>query len=288
MGVPTGEKKKQSPLKSVISGGITGAVEATLTYPTEFVKTYMQLYKDMAKNGMIGTARSVYNSHGFGGFYRGCSVLIFFSIPKTGSRFGAYQYATNNLFVGDSRVNSLCCGLFAGTTEAILAVTPMETLKTKLIHDKIAETGKYRGLFHGIVTIAKQEGPGGLYQGLLPTIMKQGSNQAIRFLVYNEISGRMKTAGWNADFSTVLAGFLAGAASVYGNTPVDVVKTNMQGLKAKEFNGPLDCAMKIWKNEGFRGFYKGALPRLSRVGLDVPLTFLLFEHIKNAINKVWP
>lgn len=49
-----------------------------------------------------------------------------------------------------------------------------------------------------------------------------------------------------------LMGAVAGAASVYGNTPIDVVKTRMQGLDRKKYKNTFDCALQIWKNEGFR------------------------------------
>jgi len=49
-------------------------------------------------------------------------------------------------------------GLFAGITEAIFVVTPQETLKTKLIHDKFKAKPQYRGLFHGVMKIARREG----------------------------------------------------------------------------------------------------------------------------------
>lgn len=37
--------------------------------------------------------------------------------------------------------------------EAVLVVTPQETLKTRLIHDKLSATPKYNNLFHGIYSI---------------------------------------------------------------------------------------------------------------------------------------
>ena len=60
------------------------------------------------------------------------------------SRFGAQQYASNKIqegifgatFATDNPVaTSLLSGLFAGFSEAILAVCPMETVKVKFIHD---------------------------------------------------------------------------------------------------------------------------------------------------------
>lgn len=51
----------------------------------------------------------------------------------------------------------------------------------------------------------------------------------------------------------VVGGFgaIAGAASVYGNTPIDVIKTRMQGLEASKYKNTIDCAVQIWKKEGF-------------------------------------
>ena len=45
-------------------------------------------------------------------------------------------------------------------------------------------------------------------------------------------------------------GAFAGAASVFGNTPIDVVKTRMQGLEASKYKSTMDCFVKIWKHEG--------------------------------------
>jgi solute carrier family 25 citrate transporter 1 len=58
--------------------------------------------------------------------------------------------------------------------EAVFAVCPMETVKVKMIHDQTRPSGpQYRGLMHGIATIAREEGLAGLYQGLGATILKQ-------------------------------------------------------------------------------------------------------------------
>lgn len=88
--------------------------------------------------------------------------------------------------------------------------------------------------------------------------------------------------------ATFIGGGIAGAASVYVNTPVDVVKTNMQGIKADQFKGPVDCFVRTYQNEGIRGLYKGTVPRLSRVVLDVALTFTLFDYIKGLMDVVMP
>jgi solute carrier family 25 citrate transporter 1 len=111
-----------------------------------------------------------------------------FSIPKNYVRFGAYQTAQGSIFTNKSRLDNFCCGLFAGAMESTFVVTPQETLKTKLVHDMLQEKPKYRSLFHGISEIIKSQGLGGIYKGYSATLIKQSSNQGVRFVVYTDSS----------------------------------------------------------------------------------------------------
>lgn len=93
----------------------------------------------------------------------------------------------------------------------------------------------------------------GVYQGLTATIMKQGSNQAIRFYVMETCKDKYRGGDPTKPVPKLVVGMfgaVAGAASVFGNTPIDVVKTRMQGLEASKYKGTMDCFVQIWKNEG--------------------------------------
>lgn len=83
----------------------------------------------------------------------------------------------------------------------------------------------------------------------------------------------------------LLAGGFAGFCSVMANNPVDVIKTRMQGVKAQEYNGFLDCGRKIMAEQGIMGFYSGVGPRLARVILDVALTFSIFGALKRQMQQ---
>nr|AKN21573.1 slc25a-5 [Schmidtea mediterranea] len=291
----------QKSLKGIIAGGITGGLEICITFPTEYVKTQLQLDQrvGMAKRykGPIDCVKVTVKEHGVLGLYRGLSVLVYGSIPKSAVRFGAFEeFKKRNLSADGTLTNSrkLLCGLGAGVSEAILAVTPMETIKVKFINDQISGNPKYNGFIHGVKTIVKSEGIKGLYQGVTATIMKQGTNQAIRFFVMESLKdGYRKYRGDtspNAPIPTLLTGVFgatAGAASVFGNTPIDVVKTRMQGLDSKQYKNTFDCFLKIFKNEGPRAFYKGTVPRLSRVCLDVGITFMIYDNFMQLFEKFW-
>ena len=44
----------------------------------------------------------------------------------------------------------------------------------------------------------------------------------------------------------------------------------------------------IMRNEGAKAFYKGTLPRMSRVCLDVGITFMIYDSFMEVFNKLWP
>jgi solute carrier family 25 citrate transporter 1 len=41
----------------IVTGGITGAIEISITFPTEYTKTVMQLYPELNKQGTIATVK---------------------------------------------------------------------------------------------------------------------------------------------------------------------------------------------------------------------------------------
>ena len=84
-----------------------------------------------------------------------------------------FEYLKNNM--ADEKGNltkgqTLLAGLGAGVSEAILVVCPMETVKVKFIHDQTQPNPKYRGFFHGVRTIVRQEGKRECVSTLLPGI----------------------------------------------------------------------------------------------------------------------
>ena len=109
-----------------------------------------------------------------------------------------------------------------------------------------------RGEGEGIVTISHFPfgvGIGGVYKGLLPTILKQGSNQAIRFFVYENLKHWFQGDDYSKNIGTLrtaFCGVTAGAASVFGNTPIDVIKTRMQVKTLSPPSPSFFCCLKDW------------------------------------------
>lgn len=76
-------------------------------------------------------------------------------------RFGAFE-AFKKRSVDEkgnlSPTGRVLCGLGAGVCEAIFAVTPMETVKVKFINDQRSANPRFKGFFHGVSLILKEQG----------------------------------------------------------------------------------------------------------------------------------
>lgn len=125
-------------------------------------------------------------------------------------------------------------GVGAGTIEAVVAVTPMETVKTKLIQTN-------QSLIPGVRSILKESGVAGLYQvtlltkiqlliafelifemnhgkGVAATVLKQGSNQGLRFMFFNKYKDIMTDNGKKSlpPIFALFGGMAAGCFSTLG------------------------------------------------------------------------
>eukprot|EP01035_Chromulina_nebulosa_P019397 gene19397-25270_t len=263
-----GVRKSSNPLVSMTAGCIAGAIECVSVWPMEYIKTQLQLQSKAPGvkhpyTGVISGLTYTVRTTGFFSLYRGLSVTLVGSIPKAGIRFGGNAWCKKMLADEKGKLTmskQFLAGVGAGTIEAIVAVTPLETIKTKLIQTNMT-------LIPGIKAIIKEKGIGGLYQGVAATILKQGSNQGLRFMFFNKYKDILTDEGKKplSPLLALIGGMMAGCFSTLGNNPFDVVKTQMQGVNSSRYSSTLDCFVKIFKEEGLAGYYKGCIPRMGRV-----------------------
>ncbi|XP_022202699.2 putative tricarboxylate transport protein, mitochondrial [Nilaparvata lugens] len=285
-------------LKGVIAGGLTGATEIIITYPTEFIKTQLQLDETLRGvrrkqyTGMLDCVRKTISREGILGLYRGINIILCGSIPKNALRFGAFESFKNQVVNDRGELclrSRIVCGFGAGVCEAVFVVTPIETIKVKYIHDTWCMKPRYNGLYHAVVSIIKEDGLRGIYQGVTATTLRQGSNQAIRFAVMETMKDTYCGDDRTKHVPKVLVGVfgaVGGATSVLANTPVDVVKTRMQGFQADKYSSTVDCFRKIWTKEGPAAFYKGTVPRLLTACMDVAITFMVYDTFIDLLNII--
>jgi len=83
----------------------------------------------------------------------------------------------------------------------------------------------------------------------------------------------------------IVSGGMTGILCVAINQPLDVLKTNLQGLNSHKYKGAIDCARQIVRKEGTTGLYKGYRPRMARVAIEVSVTFASYNAIKDTVLR---
>jgi solute carrier family 25 citrate transporter 1 len=262
------------------AGFLSAGLEITLVWPCEYAKVQLQLNRGDAG---FRVARHMWDA-GFRRVYGGLAPMLLGAPLQGMLRFGALDACGALLrdpATGDAgRAGGLLAGLSAGALEALLVVTPMETVKTRLIDGG-------RGLVDGVRGILRAEGVAGLYKGLPATMAKSMSNQALRFVIYGEykravVGGR--AARELSPLEALAGGMVAGCLGAVGNTPIDTVKTRTQGLGAARYRGALHCAAALVRDEGPAALWKGLGPRLARVVPGQGIIFCSYETISAALR----
>ena len=161
---------------------------------------------------------------------------------------------------------NFAAGLGSGLTEAIMVVTPAEVCKIRMqaqyhsMADPVElSQRKYRNVFQTAIVIVKEEGIGALYKGVVPTMLRQGCNQAVNFTVYQMFKTKLEEYNGPGvsipSWQTMIAGGISGGLGPTVNNPLDVVKTRMQkqiiveGEKTK-YRSLIQSCVTISREEG--------------------------------------
>jgi solute carrier family 25 citrate transporter 1 len=287
---PPSKKEKPNPLRSIIAGSSAGAVEIAITYPAEFAKTRTQLNSRLAAGQKIPFPP-------FGKqWYAGCTTLIIGNSIKAGVRFVAFDQYKRILGNEDGTISgpmTVVSGFLAGATESLLAVTPFESIKTQLIDDRKQVNPRMKGFLHGSKLIAREQGIKGFFKGFVPTTARQAANSAVRFSAYTSLKQAAQSYVAPGEklgtLSTFAIGGAAGVITVYATQPIDTVKTRMQSLDAKgSYKNSIDCAVKIFKNEGVFKLWSGAVPRLGRLIFSGGIVFTMYEKTMELLDQIDP
>jgi len=188
--------------------------ESSRCHPLDVIKTRMQNRGAGAStSGPITTGVRMVQKGGVTSLYKGLTAVQMGIVPKMAIRFASFEQFKAVLADEQGKVSTaytFLAGIMAGTTEALVIVTPAEVCKVRIqsqyhsMMDPLAlKNAKYRNAPQTALLVIKEEGPQALWKGAGPTVLRQASNQGINFTVYNfmkktwlSVSGKTELAPW--------------------------------------------------------------------------------------------
>jgi len=289
-------------LTDLAAGGVAGAVSKTAVAPIERVKLLLQTQDSnpKIKSGEVPRYTGIGNcfsrvtaEQGFASFWRGNLANIIRYFPTQAFNF-AFKDTIKNLF---PRYNpqtdfwrffatNMASGGLAGAG-SLLIVYPLDFARTRLAADVgSGKTREFTGLVDCLKKTAARGGTMAMYQGFGVSVQGIIVYRGAYFGFYDTAKGVLfkdeKKANIFAKWAvaqTVTA--LAGICSY----PFDTVRRRlmMQAGGDKQYTGTLDCWRKVYSQEGFKAFFKGALSNVLR-GAGGALVLVMYDEIKIILN----
>ncbi|XP_054265797.1 mitochondrial folate transporter/carrier-like isoform X1 [Macrosteles quadrilineatus] len=286
--------------------GITGGVTSTLLlHPLDLIKIRFAVNDGRTPvpqyHGLRNAVTTIFQQEGLRGLYKGVTPNVWGSGSAWGFYFLFYNSIKNWIQGGNSKTPLGPTMHMVAAAEAgvlTLAMTnPVWVVKTRLCLQygreiDVSSNQQYYGMVDALKKIYKAEGVRGLYKGFIPGMLGV-SHGALQFMTYEEmknwynksrhmpIDAKMGTA----EYLTFAAlSKLFAAAVTY---PYQVVRARLQD-QHRVYKGTWDCVDQTWRGEGWRGFYKGLAPNLTRVVPATMVTFLMYENVSRFLLSYRP
>lgn len=262
--------------KWLIYGAISGGISRTATAPLERLKVLNQV-QHMDKSGpryqgVLPALRKIRAEEGFRAYWKGNGTNVIRIMPSDAARFYSYDTFKKLISTPGEPITPMIrvmAGGLAGMVSTI-ATYPLDLVRTRLSVQTLPGRGaiyaaRYQGMWHCLSSIFREEGFFALYKGMGVSILGVAPYVAINFASYETLKQLVKTDGTETHaLEGLVMGGLSGTAAVTLTYPSDVLRRRMmmQGIggASNMYNGLWDACVKIGREEGVAGFYRGLIP----------------------------
>lgn len=260
---PTTKKPKHKPdvLESILTGGITGAIEVMVNHPLWSIKTQIQ------SGHPITLAPKV--------IYAGIIPNAASQIVNTAVIVGLNRLNENYVFnqtTSSSLSQNVLSSFTAGAGSALISC-PTEMVMTHQM-----KSGQ--SFFSSAKNLVNAHGGAVIYSGLMATILREGLFATFFLAVMPELKKQILPYCTNEHTASVVAGLITGIGATIASHGFDTIKTIQQtGIGSKGF---LQTACHLYASKGLPGFFQGSIPRGTRVVSAITLMGIVKEKIEST------
>ena len=276
-----------------ISAGIACMISRTITAPLERLKILYQVNISKSPNILSGLIQ-VYKKDGFTGLFRGNTMSLLKSTPDTAIKFYFFEktkYLLKTHPEEELSSNKLFIAGATGGVIANIAVFPLDVIKTRI---SAAPNGTYNGIIDAIEKISKENGARSFYKGIQASICCTIPNTGLNLSFYELLKRLFGAKGGTTNLPTLTIMFIGGLSAMISSTilyPLQTIQSRliMNGVQGCMTNGVVISKGMIGMinhtliNEGYKGFFKGYGPGITKIILGNALGFSLYENIKKLL-----
>ena len=151
--------------------------------------------------------------------------------------------------------------------------------------------GNYPNLPSAVKGLYATQGINGFYSGWFPGLAGKIPSYALTWTFFQQLKAAHRRSFKRdpKDVENSIMGCLASAATVCIMIPIDTIKTRLvtQASKAvaDPYKGIIDCAFRVYREEGLKTFYRGLPPRLVSVVPMIGIQFGVYEFMKRVMQE---
>ncbi|XP_055331790.1 calcium-binding mitochondrial carrier protein SCaMC-3-like isoform X2 [Paramacrobiotus metropolitanus] len=296
--VPTDFTKKEMVTgmwwRHLVAGGVAGCVSRTCTAPLDRIKTFFQVYGRSGQcESLLKCFFSMLKEGGYWSLWRGNGMNVLKIAPESAIKFASYEQMKKIIKGKSERELYLSERILAGSMAGAMsqsAIYPMEVIKTRLT---LGTTGQFDGIFHAARRILKNEGLSAFYRGYAPNLAGILPYAGIDLAVYESLKRwylrrHLPSKDAQPPALVVLAcGMVSSVCGQVSSYPLALVKTRLQAYDGPVFgaeNGTIAVIKNIVNTEGIPGLYRGMGPNFLKAVPAVSISYVVYEHVREALG----
>ncbi|XP_022085201.1 calcium-binding mitochondrial carrier protein SCaMC-2-like isoform X2 [Acanthaster planci] len=176
--------------------------------------------------------------------------------------------------------------LAGGAAGAVSRTVTAPLDRLKVIFQVIGSKKQNLSITSGFQHMYREGGLMSMWRGNGINVLKIAPETALKFFAYEHLKKLLGIEGRELRMHhRFMAGSMAGVFSQTVIYPMEVLKTRLAIRKTGQYKGILDCALKVYRNEGLRCFYKGYLPNILGIIPYAGIDLAVYETVKNRWLK---
>lgn len=298
--------KSFAQVRSFVAGGFGGVCAVVVGHPFDLVKVRLQTAEKGVYTGAFDVVRKSVARAGLArGLYAGVSAPLVGVTPMFAVSFWGYDLGKTMAHAWGGTAPGSPLSIAEISAAGFFSAIPMTAITAPFERVKVllqtqgqkqlapGEKPKYSSGIDVVRQLYKEGGVRSVFRGSAATLARDGPGSACYFAAYEYIKRSLtpvdpvtgKPSGQLSLTAITCAGAAAGVAMWVPVFPIDTVKSRLQNSEVKTSIGVV--VRTLYASGGFKAFFPGFWPAISRAIPANAATFLGVELAHQAMNRAF-